>query len=158
MTQLILDHPENDARILIKGAFERTRGIKKYDEKGRQVVGKTGISLKNYGENIYVDISESPDENQTPIEITAKKEVEINITANAQKYKRRYINELDSIRQKPIEDVYDIIQQDISGGTKEVADESEVNHSPSPVILITIGFMMLLFLGFILIMGMSLIL
>lgn len=122
MTRLVLEHPKGDAEMLIKRAFERTGGIKKYSQKGRQIVGKTGAGLTSWGENVYVDISESPDENQTPIEVTAKKEVELNVTANAQKYKRSFIKQLESVRQRPIEDVRDIFEQVADDSKKNVSD------------------------------------
>lgn len=147
VTQLVLDHPEEDAKILVKGAFERTQGIKQYHEEGRQIMGKTGVSLGSYGESIYVDISESPDEDKTPIEVTAEKEVQMNVTANAEKYKRRFVDELDSLRDEPIEEVYEEIQQDVSAGSKEVENESDLSNGSSivgVVMVITFLFFMIM--------------
>jgi hypothetical protein len=148
MTQLVLDCSEDDARILIKGAFERTKGIKQYHEEGRQIVGKTGLSLGSYGEKIYVDISESPKRNQTPIEITAEKEVEVNGTANAEKYKRRFIDEIGSLRKFPIEQVYQMLQRDMSSGTKEVTSRSGLRNGSDMVAVVMIS----TFIAFILLM------
>jgi hypothetical protein len=102
MTELVLNHPIHKARDLIVRALERTDGISEVNESDFQVVGKTGISfprvLWSYGETIYVDLSESQDENKTPISVSGEKNVAINIGSNPDKFKRRFLEELDQIR------------------------------------------------------------
>lgn len=87
--------------MIIK-AFEQTDGISKIKENEFQVVGKTGMSfprvLWSYGETIYVDISESQDENKTPISVRGESKVAINIGSNPDKFKRRFLDEINKIR------------------------------------------------------------
>lgn len=99
MTRIVLEHTEADARTVIKAAFEETDGIEKYFEGDDQVVGKTGWRALSYGETVIVDLSEDSDSvTRTPIEITAEKEVAINVTATPQKYKRRLIGNIENLR------------------------------------------------------------
>lgn len=95
MNELILDHTEDDARLLIKTAFEMTPRVKKYTEQGQSITGETGLGLMSYGANIIVDISEHPnDSNKTPIRVRGEKKIPLNITNDHNKTKRtihRYI-------------------------------------------------------------------
>lgn len=104
MTEIVLQQSHEDAKELVKEAFENTRGISEYHDGGRQIVAKTGVSfprvLWSYGESIYVDFSESTNANQTRIDVWAEKEVSINIGANPERYKRRFLRELDSLREQ----------------------------------------------------------
>ncbi|QDX40852.1 hypothetical protein [Salarchaeum sp. JOR-1] len=108
MTELSLDYPLDDAKDVVKTALERTDGISEIDEGSRQIVGKTGISfprvLWSYGENIYIDFSDSTDDGQTPIDVWAEKSVWLNIGANPQKYKRAFLTELEDVRGRSFEE------------------------------------------------------
>lgn len=139
MTQLVLDYSEGDARILVKAAFERTRGIKQYHESSRQIVGKTGMGIGSYGESVFVDFSESENPNRTPVDVRAEKEVEMNITANAEKYRRRFLDELERLRGQSIADVSAQMQEEVTAGnSKEVADSSQLSNGSSNVVVVMI--------------------
>lgn len=105
MTNLSLDCTLEEARKIVKEAFWRTKGIKSVEESRRQIVGKTGISfprvLWSYGEKVYVDFSDSTDGGEIPIEVTAEKSIWMNIGASPQKYKREFLNELETVRTNP---------------------------------------------------------
>jgi hypothetical protein len=109
MTNLLLDHPPEEARELVKQALRRTRNISEIEEGAHQVVGKTGISfprvLWSYGENIYVDFSDPTDDGKVPIEVWAEKSVWTNITADPQKFKREFLTELEAVRERPIDEL-----------------------------------------------------
>lgn len=109
MTQLQLDCSTEDAKELVKEAFRRTQGISSIEQEGYQVVGKTGVSfprvLWSYGENIYVDFSDPTEDETVPIEVWAEKSIWTNITADPQKFKRRFLGELEDIRGRPIEEL-----------------------------------------------------
>jgi hypothetical protein len=104
VTELVLDCPREEAREIIVAAFEQTDGISKIESNDFQVVGKTGMSfprvLWSYGEIIYVDISESENEDKTPISVRGESKVSINIGSNPDKFKRRFLDEVNKIRQK----------------------------------------------------------
>lgn len=109
MTRLLLDCTLEEAQEVVKEAFWRTEGIGSIEESSRQIVGKTGISfprvLWSYGENIYVDFSDPSDGGEIPIEVTAEKSIWTNITASPQKYKRQFLNALDTVRENPTAEI-----------------------------------------------------
>jgi len=109
VTRLLLDCTLEEAQEVVKEAFWRTEGIGSIEESSRQIVGKTGISfprvLWSYGENIYVDFSDPSDGGEIPIEVTAEKSIWTNITASPQKYKRQFLNALDTVRENPTAEI-----------------------------------------------------
>lgn len=148
MTQLVLSHSEEDARTIVKAAFEETSGIEKYYDSGREIIGKTGGGLSSHGEEVAVDISEDPDSGKTPIEVSASKEVEINATANPRKYKRRFISNLEDLREYDTDEVLDLLSEEMDATrSKEVTSEDELPDGSSSV-----GKSMLLILVFTFIM------
>lgn len=109
MTEILLDCTLEEARKVVKEAFWRTEGIKSIEEGSRQIVGKTDVSfprvLWSYGENIYVDFSDPTDGGAIPIEVSAEKAIWTNITASPQKFKRQFLNELETVRTDPTAEV-----------------------------------------------------
>jgi hypothetical protein len=107
MTEIILDKTLDEAQETVIHAFDRTEGIEKYQKSQHQVVGETGVSfprvLWSYGENVYVDLSETGESDKTKIDVRAEKEVSVNIGANPEKYKRRFLDELNALRELPTE-------------------------------------------------------
>jgi len=107
MANIRLDYTREQARILVKEALRRTRGISVITESQYQIVGKTGISfpriLWSWGEKIYVDISDTESENRVMISVWAEKTVWMNIFANPEKFKRRFLHVLEQLRGQPIE-------------------------------------------------------
>jgi hypothetical protein len=102
MAELVLNCSERESLELIKTALENTEGVSEYFSEGRQVVAKTTVGfpriLWSYGEKLFIDISDSTNDNQTIVEISAEKEVWLNIGANPEKFKRKFISEADRIR------------------------------------------------------------
>lgn len=103
MSELVLEQPLDESREMVVKAFQRTDGINKYQKSDYQVVGKTGISfprvLWSYGENVYADLSETGDPHRTKVTVRAEKEVSLNVGGNAQKFKRRFLDELKQVRE-----------------------------------------------------------
>jgi hypothetical protein len=139
MTEPTLDYTEDDARLIIKAAFEGTSRIKKYTEQGQSITGETGLGLMSYGANITVDISEHPtDPNKTPITVRGEKKVPINITNDHNKTKAQFIEILNSLRGYPIEDIVDLmsermgVETDTDSGQKSTtSSRSADQNSPS---------------------------
>lgn len=127
MSSINLEYTREDAKDLIKLAFENTHGIKTYNDNGVKITGKTGGSLTSYGEIITVDVPEGQSsEGETMISVQSEKEVEMNITANPDKYESRFISVLNSLRGKPIEEILDEHSDSVTEGTtKEVASTNE---------------------------------
>lgn len=109
MTEIRLEYPPDEAREVVKEALRRTHGISSIEESPRQIVGKTGISfprvLWSWGENVYVDFPDSPDENVVLIEVWAEKAIWMNIFADPQKFKRRFLSTLEELRGQSVEDI-----------------------------------------------------
>lgn len=109
MTNLLLDYSPEEAQKVMKEAFRRTEGIIRVEEGSYQLVGKTGIQfprvLWSWGENVYVDFSDQTDDGKIPIEVWADKAIWMNIGANPEKFKRRFLDELKEVREQPIEEL-----------------------------------------------------
>jgi len=148
MTQLQLDCSTVDAKELVTEAFRRTQGISSIEQEGYQVVGKTGVSfprvLWSYGENIYVDFSDPTEEGKTPIKVWAEKSIWTNITADPQKFKRRFLGELEEIRGQPIEELQ---QEHIEIDTPQPSSSSIVAAIGYPVSVVIGSFIGLFIIG-----------
>lgn len=106
MTTISLNYTRDESKTLVKAAFERTSGIDTYFDDGHRIIGKTGSSFSSYGESVIVDIPENQSsDTETMISIRAEKEVEMNITANPEKYKSRFLAELEVFRGHPVENI-----------------------------------------------------
>jgi len=109
MTRLLIDRPPDQTRALVVKAFQETEGITEIAGEGRQIIAKTDISLPrvlwSYGETVYVDLSDPNKEGQTPIEVWAEKALWTNVGANPEKFKRRFLKEVDRLRDIPPEEL-----------------------------------------------------
>jgi len=118
----------NTAVALVKTAFERTRGIKTYTQEGNTITGKTGASLGSYGEQVLAECV-PPGGNETAgtiITVTGEKEVDMNITANPQKYVQRFVSQVHTLNGQPPDQIMAEAQQILSQGqSKEVADANQ---------------------------------
>ena len=132
VTELTLDHTEDDAKLLIKAAFENTPRIKKYTDQGQSIVGETGLGLMSYGANITVDISEHPiNPNKTPISVRGEKKVFFNITNDHNKTKARFIEALNGLRKYPIEDVVDVLSEQMGVKTNVTTPKDDMKADGS---------------------------
>jgi hypothetical protein len=108
MTRIQLDRGERDSVRVVKAALEQMDSIDEYCEEGSQIIAKTTVDfpriLWSYGETIYIDIHESNTPTTTPIEITAEKDIILNIGSNPQQFKRRLTDIINRRRQKPTPD------------------------------------------------------
>lgn len=150
MTSIVLGCERDDAKTLVKAAFERTRGIKQYHDDGYRIVGKSGMRLGSYGEKVIVEIPErQSSEAETMLSVSAEKEVSMNVTANPDKYKSRFLSELDLFRGHDAEDVKDVMAQDLTpGNTKEVRSAGDLRDGSSSMGLVMVATMILVALMF----------
>lgn len=126
MSSLNLEYPREDAKTLVKLAFEDTRGIKTYHDNGIKIVGKTGAGLGSYGEKVIVEVPETQsDSEEAMISVRSEKEVGMNITANPDKYESRFLSRLNYMRGRPIDDLLDTHGDVSARSTKEVASTSQ---------------------------------
>lgn len=146
MSSVNLDYPREDAKTLIKLAFEDTRGIKTYNDNGLKIVGKTGASLGSYGEKVIVEVPEGQaSDEQTMISVYSEKEIEMNITANPDKYESRFLSSLNRLRGQPIDDLLDEYAEAVTEETtKEVASANEQADGTNMLyIILAISFVMI---------------
>lgn len=127
MTALSLNYPPDEAKVLVKAAFELTDGIKTYYDSGSQITGKTGGDFLSYGESVTVEISDQARENeQTHVAIHAAREVDINVTSDPDRYKARFLSHLNNLRGEPVEEVLDQMESHLqTHQTKEVTTETD---------------------------------
>lgn len=149
MTEIIIDDSLDETRQKVINAFDGTDGIRKYQSSQYQVVGETGVSfprvLWSYGETVYVDLSETGNTNETKIEVRAEKEVPINIGANPEKYKRRFLDELNTLRDQSIKTSRAGETIPTAGDNIETMEEGSGNGTSTLMTIIVI--MSLLFFG-----------
>lgn len=141
MPELVLEYPYEDAKRVVKTAFENTTSIRKYHDNGSTIVGKTGMGLASYGENVIVDLHESlSDENRTKITVRSEKEVSVNITANPQRHESAFLDSLNDLRGKDMSEIKEIAEKILenSGGSKEVASSSEFTSAGTKVGIVLI--------------------
>lgn len=144
MTTLTLDYPRNDARTIVKAAFENTRGIKQYNDDGHRIIGKSGMGLSSYGEQVTVEIPEDQtDDRRTMVSVTAEKEVSMNVTANPDKYKSRFLQELESLRGGSVDTILDRMGESIDPEeSKEVSNSDELRDGSSSMGVVMILMML----------------
>jgi len=145
MTSIVLDYSRENAKTLIKAAFENTNGIKQYHDDGHRIIGKSGMGFSSYGEQIVVEIPETQtSDDETMITITAEKEVATNITANPEKYKSRFLEQLDTFRGNDVDTVLDWLNENMEPGeSKEVSNGDELRDGSSSMGIVMVIMMVL---------------
>lgn len=127
MSTITLGYPRADARVLVKAAFELTEGFETYRDDGGRVTGKTGGGLLSYGESLTVAFPEvESGDGQTVITLRSGREVDVNVTADPEKYERRYVAVLNDLRGRSVDDVLSALDDHFATyGTKEVTRERD---------------------------------
>jgi len=148
MTSIILERERDDAKAIVKSAFERTRGIKQYHDDGHRIIGKSGMGIGSYGEQVIVEIPErQSNEAETMLSVSAKKEVSINVTANPEKYKSRFLTSLESLRDADLDQLnQNSAVGSRSGNTKEVGAVDELRDGSSSVGIVMVLSVLLIML------------
>lgn len=155
MTSLVLSYPREDAKTLVKAAFENTRGIEQYHDDGHRVVGKSGMGLASYGERVVVEIPEmQSSDDETMVSVTAEKEVSTNITANPDKYQSRFLEQLDALRGESVETVVAYMSERMDpGSSKEVARSDDLRDGSSSLATVMVVIVVVFFLFSLLMMA-----
>lgn len=131
MTTVMLDYPRNEAKTLVKLAFENTDTIRTYFDAGPKVIGKTGphrvgVFSLSYGEKLLVEIPEvQPDENKTRIEVSAERAYSFNLASDSDNLESEFMNELNAGRGADIEDLLEANRDINSKTSKEVSSPSD---------------------------------
>lgn len=141
-----LDRSLDDARILVKGAFELLDGVETYHEDDRGVVtGKTGFRLgliaSSYGESVVVDLR-PVDPGTTEVTVRGERNVAVNVGANPDRYVLEYVRTLETLAEYPTADVVELLAEETRAHTKEV--DSERDQTDGAVLLAVVLALLLL--------------
>ena len=148
MTSLVLSYPRDDAKTLVKAAFENTRGIEQYHDDGHRVVGKTGMGLSSYGERVVVELPETQaSDGETVVSVTAEKEVSTNITATPDKYQSRFLEQLEAFRGESVDDVVAYMSERVDPeSSKEVARSDDLRDGSASMGKVMVAMLVVFFL------------
>lgn len=127
MTELVLQHPREDAKTIIKAALEMTDAIDAYTDERQRIVGKQEASITGgNGARLIIEIPEMQrSEDKTVIEIDAEKEVSIDMATNAEDIKSEFLNIVNEMRKRDIEDLLDEMSQKMSHRESKEIDSSK---------------------------------
>lgn len=142
-----LDRALDDARVLVKGAFELLEDVDTYHEDERGVVtGKTGFRfgflVSSYGESIVVHLREV-DPETTEVTVRGERNVDVNVGANPDRYVLEYVRTLETLADYPMGDVVDLLDERTAADSKEV--QSARDQTDGSVLLIVVLLLLLLF-------------
>lgn len=146
MPSLNLEYPRDDAKILVKLAFEDTRGIKNYYDAGDGIVGQTGANLVSYGEKIIVEIPENQSAHATMISVRSERRVRMNFFARPDRYESRFLSSLDNMRGQSIDDLLDEYGDVLMRSTKEVTSASQQEDGMWLVYVVVTAMLFFIFL------------
>lgn len=156
MTTLTIPHPREDAKTVVKAAFEDTEGIETYYDDGTRITGKTGGSLgllvSSYGESVVVDVPHNQRrDDETEITVIGEREVSANIGADPEKYVSRFVRSLNAIKNEDVDVILETLAaNDVDRRSKEVADPGEqAGGSWALKLVMAAIFVMFLFILFI---------
>jgi hypothetical protein len=127
----MLDYPRDEAKTLIKLAFENTDIIRTYFDAGVKMIGKTGphrvgLFSLSYGEKLIVEIPEiQPENNKTRAEVSAKSIFSFNLASDEDSVESEFMKELNAGRGVDIDELIDMNQNINANSTKEVSSPSQ---------------------------------
>jgi hypothetical protein len=152
MTSVTIPHPREDSTIIVKAAFEASKGIKTYHDNGITITGKTGgrmgLLASSYGEQISVEIPQNqPSETETMVSVTGKKEVSTNIGADPDKYVSQVVWHINDIKNGDIEDILSVLEENgVESNNKEVNSVSNQAGGKGMVIIVMLILFFFVFL------------
>lgn len=127
MTTVVLEHPREDAKTVIKAAIERMSSIDAYTDEGQRIVGQQEASLTGgNGARLTIDVPEMQEsDSKTVVEINAEKEVAIDMATNPEDIKSEFLDLVNNLRNKDIDSLLQEISEDINPDeSKEVSSSA----------------------------------
>ena len=105
------------------------------------------MGLSSYGEKVIVEIPEAQaSDEQTMLSVTAEKEVATNITANPDKYKSRFLQNIEEIRHREMEEVLEVVEDYVNEeNTKEVTSSGDLRDGSSSMGLVMVLILLMSF-------------
>jgi FlaA1/EpsC-like NDP-sugar epimerase len=134
MTELVLKHPRNDAKTIVKASMERMTSIDAYTDEGQRIVGKQEATITGgNGARMIVNIPEAQrDDEETVIDVNAEKEVSIDMSTNPEDIKSEFLEIVNDLRDQDIDTILDRMSDDMSpDSSKEVASSTNFQDSQS---------------------------
>jgi hypothetical protein len=106
MSEMKIEGSPEEVEDVLRAAVHETNGLSIRHFTDRKLSAKTSVNPINWGEEIVVDIPQNQDDSDgLKIIVTARKRVGINITANENKIKRKFLLSLDEVRSKDIDTI-----------------------------------------------------
>ncbi|WP_336357582.1 hypothetical protein [Haloarcula sp. CGMCC 1.6347] len=131
MTTIVLNHSREDAKVIIKASMEKSDSIDKYTDEGQRILGQQEASLTGgNGARLMVDISEAQKQtNQVEIEVTAEKEVSVDIATSPEDIKSEFLSLINELREREIAELVEEMNQAVE--SKEVSNSAEFSDAQS---------------------------
>ncbi|WP_241430141.1 hypothetical protein [Halovivax asiaticus] len=127
MTRISLEQPRDDAKTILKASLELTDAIDAYTDDGQRIVGKQNASVfGGNGARLIVEIPEMQEKDkETVVEVTAEKNVAIDMATSPEDIKSDFLNVVNNLRRKDPEDVLDNLSKRMSpSDSKEVGSSN----------------------------------
>lgn len=133
MTRVALDHPREDAKTLVKASLERVGSIDAYTDDGQRIVAKQEATVTGgNGARLIVDVPEMQDDDRTAIEVSAEKEVSIDVATDPEEIKSEFLAVVNDLRDRDLEAVLDEMSREMAPHeSKEVASSREFSDPGS---------------------------
>lgn len=124
MDQRVVDYTPEDAKTVIEAAFEQSTGIKKYGSYDTKVVGKTGMSLGSWGEEVTVSFAETDGGDMTRVIVGSDPKISINVTSRPEWYEKEFLDQFDALCGYEVEDIVDHINEHERDGQSSFTSET----------------------------------
>lgn len=136
MTTVALEHSREDAKTIIKASLEQMGSIDAYTDEGQRIVGQQEASLMGgNGARLIVDVPEMQEsEDKTVVEVTAEKEVAIDMATNPEDIKSEFLDIVNKLRQKGVNTLLDEMNRKMSPDeAKEVTSSESFGDAQSTI-------------------------
>lgn len=136
MTTIALEHPRDDSKTIIKASLEHMSSIDAYTDEGQRIVGQQEASVMGgNGARLIVDVPEMQEsEDRTVIEVSAEKEVAIDMATNPEDIKSEFLDIVNGIRDRDVDDLLDELSQEMSPvESKEVSSSDRFGDAQSAI-------------------------
>jgi sensor c-di-GMP phosphodiesterase-like protein len=136
MTTVALEHHRVDAKLIIRASMERMISVDAYTDEGQRIVGKQEASVMGgNGARLIVDVPEMQEtDDQTVVEVTAEKEIAIDVVTNPEDMKSEFLDSVNDLRQKDVDMIREKMNQHISPAeSKQVASSGTFEDTQSTI-------------------------
>lgn len=134
MTELVINHPREDTKTVVKASVETMSSVDSYADQGQRIVAKQEASVMGgNGARLIIDVPEMQAQNdRTVIDVTAEKEVAIDMATDAEDIKSEFLSVINDLREWEIDELLEEMSRRVSPeASKEVASSREFGDTQS---------------------------